>query len=270
MADLLDQIVLQTRQRVEAQKNQIPLAQMKKRLKSMKSALPFARALRRPEGIAVIAELKQSSPSAGVIRQEADWTGRLEGYVRGGAVALSILTEESFFQGSPHHLELARRKVGVPLLRKDFIVDPYQIEESRVLGADAILLIAALLPGGLLEEFLDQAGDIGLEALVEVHDERDLESAVRAEAPLIGINNRNLRTLSVDLTTSKRLLPRLRYSGRTIVVESGIRAPEQLPAFYAMGAHAVLIGETLMRDPDPEKAVRSFVQAGRIAAKEDR
>lgn len=265
MADVLEDIVAHTRKRVEVQKQQIPSSQLEQRLKSQKPARPFAQALRRPGGLTLIAELKPASPSAGMIRPENDPTARIQAYARGGAAALSILTEEFYFQGSPHNLELARRHTNLPLLRKDFIVDRYQIEESRALGADAVLLIATLLPGTLLNEFLSHARDAGLESLVEVHDEADLDSALKAGATLIGVNSRNLRTLTVDLRISKKLAALIPKPGETLVAESGIRRPDQLAEIRQWGFDAVLIGETLMRDPDPERIVASFVRAGKAA-----
>ncbi|OGR89205.1 MAG: hypothetical protein A2992_10130 [Elusimicrobia bacterium RIFCSPLOWO2_01_FULL_59_12] len=263
MADILEEIVQKTRARLEAQKNRLPLAELREQLSGRKKALPFAAALHRGDSIAVIAELKQASPSAGVIRNEPDLAGRIRGYARGGAAALSILTEEDYFHGSPYVLELARKESDLPLLRKDFIVDPYQIEESRRMGADAVLLITTLLPAALLKELIDHAREIGLEALVEVHAEADLEKALQAGSTLIGINHRDLRTLQMDMTTAQRLLPRVPKHGTTVVVESGITKPEHMLQFRAWGAHAVLIGETLMRDPDPEQGVRTFANAAK-------
>jgi indole-3-glycerol phosphate synthase len=260
VADILDQIVEQTRARIEAQKRRMPRSELDQQMRQT-TPRPFARALRRPEGIALIAELQQASPSAGVIRKEPDLPGRIRAYERGGAAALSILTEEAYFHGSPHLLELARKESRLPLLRKDFILDHYQVAESRALGADALLLITTLLEPSLLSELLAHAGEAGLEALVETHDEPDLEKALKAGATLLGINHRNLRTLQVDLSISQRLLRLVPRNGTTVVVESGIRNPGELQRFRELGAHAVLIGETLMRDPDPEKIVRSFVNA---------
>src|SRR5438105_4341929 len=173
MADILEEIAQKTRERLGAQKKSVPLSELQKRISAQRKPIPFAAALHRPEGFAVIAELKQASPSAGVIRQESDLAGRIQGYVRGGAAALSILTEEYYFHGSPHILELARKETNLPILRKDFILDPYQIEETRAMGADALLLITTLLPDTLLREMLNHARELGLDALVETHEERD-------------------------------------------------------------------------------------------------
>ncbi len=259
MADILEQIVDKTRERVKVQKRRLPLVELEKQLAGLKPALPFAASLRRTDRIAVIAELKQASPSAGVIREEPDLAGRIRGYARGGAAALSILTEEYYFHGSPYILEMARKETELPILRKDFMIDPYQVEETRMMGADALLLITTLLPPSLLKELLDHAREVGLDALVETHEAKDVEKALAAGATLIGINHRNLRTLQMDMTTAQRLLPLIPKNGMTVVVESGITKPEEAARFHKLGAHAVLIGETLMRDPDPEQIVRRFV-----------
>lgn len=262
MTDFLERITIETQRRVETLKKSQPLARLPQR--SKESPRPFAAALRPSGGgLGLIAELKQASPSAGLIRKETDLPARLAAYERGGASALSILTEESYFHGSPQLLDLARRTVRLPLLRKDFIVDPCQIIESASLGADAILLIAAILTDSQLKEFLGLARENGLDALLEIHSEKELERALSAGASLIGINNRDLRTLEIDAGTAARLLPLVPKPGCTVVVESGVKEPCELERFHRSGAHAVLIGEALMRSPDPESLVRRFVEAGR-------
>jgi indole-3-glycerol phosphate synthase len=266
MTDVLEDIVQKTRDRLKAQKRRVPFADLERQAAERKTVASFSSALRRPDGLAIIAELKQASPSAGVIREEPDLAGRIQAYVRGGAAALSILTEEFYFHGSPHVLELARRSTDKPILRKDFIIDAYQVEESRHMGADALLLITTLLPPSLLKELLDHTREAGLEALVELHDEKDLEKALKAGATVIGVNHRNLRTLQMDMDLAKRLLPKIPKSGTTLVVESGIKAPGDLPPLRALGAQAVLIGETLMRDPNPEQIVKQFVEGGRATS----
>lgn len=261
MTDFLQEVTAKTRQRVEAQRARWSLEDLHKRLKKDAPKRSFQKALRQKRGLALIAELKQASPSAGVIKKEGDMAGRIKAYVRGGAAALSILTEEEYFHGSISLLEEVRALTTLPLLRKDFIIDPYQIIESKILGADAILLITTLLAGPLLRDFIVQADELGLEALVEVHDERDLEEALRAKASLIGINNRDMRTLRVDPSNAERLLSKAPKEGVTFVVESGIKSPAELPRLMELGAHAVLIGETLMRAQDPEELVKEFTQA---------
>jgi indole-3-glycerol phosphate synthase len=261
MSDFLEEVAVKTRRRIGVQKLQVPLEQLKERAKKTGPHRPFAKALHQPGKVALIAELKQASPSAGVIRMENDIPGRIKAYTKGGAAALSILTEEDYFHGSPQLLEDARRLTTLPLLRKDFIIDPYQILESKNLGADAILLITTLLPGALLRDFISQAEAAGLETLVEVHDEKDLYAAIAAQAPVIGINNRNLRTLRVDPSVAEKLLAKISTKGITLVVESGIKDPATLPHLKELGVHAVLIGETFMRAENPEKTVREFSQA---------
>jgi len=263
MTDFLTEISEQTRQRVEVQKRSLSLDQLKHYLKKSDPHRSLEKALHRPGAISVIAELKQASPSSGIIRKEQDIPGRIQAYERGGAAALSILTEENFFHGSPHLLEEARRLTQLPVLRKDFIIDPYQILESKTLGADAVLLIASLLPGTLLREFIIQADAIGLESMVEVHDETQLIHAVESGARVIGINNRDLRTLRVDCSNAARLLSKAPKRGVTLVIESGIKASSELPKLKELGAHAVLIGETFMRAEDPESIVKEFAQACR-------
>jgi len=263
-ADFLEDVLARTRRRVESQKKTVDSAALKKRFQDQGPVRPLREALRKPASLQVIAELKQASPSAGLIREEADAAGRVRAYERGGAAALSILTEEHYFHGSCALLAQARSQSSLPLLRKDFIVDPYQIEESRALGADAVLLIALLLPGDALASLIARAHDAGLDALVEVHDSEQLARALRAGARLVGINHRDLRTLKVDPRTAQRLAPQVPRD-RTLVVESGIHDPLELAPIRGWGAHAVLIGEALMRREDPEKAVRSFVEAGRAA-----
>lgn len=261
MTRFLEEIGSLTRKRVDALKVQTPLPSVRDLARRAGPGRPFEGALRQSGRLAVIAELKQASPSAGAIRKEPDLTGRAIGYDRGGASAISVLTEEHYFHGSPQILEGVRRVTERPLLRKDFILDPYQVFESRGMGADAILLIVALVGGAQARDLRRHAEDAGMEALVEVHDERELDAALESGARMIGINNRNLNTLEVDLRTGERLAPRV-PKDRTLVIESGIRDPHEMPAVKRWGAHAVLIGEALMREDDPEARVRQFVEAG--------
>jgi indole-3-glycerol phosphate synthase len=256
MSDVLEEIAAKTRKRVQALKQNLSRSELEAQSRA-RTPKPFANALRRSSGLAIIAELKQASPSAGVIRKETDLAGRIRGYEKGGAAALSILTEEEYFHGSPAILELARKESSLPLLRKDFMLDPLQIDESRAMGADAVLLITTLLDPALLGEMLAHAKDAGLDAMVETHDEHDLEKALKADARCIGVNHRNLRTLQMDMSISRRLLPKI-PKDRTVIVESGIHNPAELESFRHLGAHAALIGETLMRDPNAEAIVRKF------------
>ncbi|MCQ8898314.1 MAG: indole-3-glycerol-phosphate synthase [Hadesarchaea archaeon] len=215
-------------------------------------------AIRGARGVALIAELKLSSPSAGRLRSPEERRGLAEAMVRGGAVALSVLTEPRYFGGDPRFLrELS--DLPVPLLCKDFVVDPYQIEEASRLGADAILLLAAVL-GERLPSFLRRAEEEGMEALVEVTDEEEMGLALSAGARLVGINNRDLNTLEVDPSRTERLAP-LVPPGVTLVSESGIETPEQVRRMLRAGAHAVLVGTALMRAERVEEKVRELVGA---------
>jgi indole-3-glycerol phosphate synthase len=219
---------------------------------------PFADALARP-GLSVIAEHKRRSPSAGPIRSDLELEDVVGAYERGGAAALSILTEGPSFGGSLDDLRAARAATGLPLLRKDFVVDPYQVEESFAAGADAILLIVAALPPGDLSALHAQATGLGLSVLVEVHDGPELNAALELGAPIIGINNRDLKTLEVDIGRTFELLPRA--AGHALIVsESGFSRPEQLGELARAGVDGVLIGEALMRSGDIEAACRALTR----------
>jgi indole-3-glycerol phosphate synthase len=213
----------------------------------------FRAALAAP-GVGVIAEFKRRSPSAGELRAAPDLGQILTAYERGGAIALSVLTEGPNFGGSLEDLRAARTVSGLPLLRKDFIVDPFQLREALAAGADAVLLIVAALAPAELATLREQATALGLDALVEVHDERELEIAIEAGAELIGVNNRDLRDFSVDVGRTERLLARV-PDGTAVVSESGIGAPEQVRRLAGLGVDAVLVGESLMRAPDPAAAL---------------
>jgi indole-3-glycerol phosphate synthase len=213
-------------------------------------------ALERP-GIGVIAEFKRRSPSAGTLREGAEIAEIARAYERGGADALSVLTEGPGFGGSLEDLAGARAACGLPLLRKDFIVDPYQLHEARLAGADAVLLIVAALTPARLGELRELARGLGLDALVEVHDGAELAVALEAGADLVGINNRDLRDFSVDVERTYALLDAI-PAGVRVVSESGIGDPAQLARLQAAGVDAVLVGESLMRAPAPEEALRAL------------
>jgi len=255
----LDPIVAATRQEVAQRRVATPLPELERMVAERVAAgdvRSFADAIARP-GLSLIAEHKRRSPSAGQIRADLLLEDVVGAYERGGAAALSILTEARNFAGSLEDLRAARRAVALPLLRKDFIVDPYQVHEAAAAGADAILLIVAALSRGELASLHAEAAGVGLSVLVEVHDERELEAALAVEPALIGINNRDLRTLQVDTQRTFELAPRI--SGRALVVaESGWSAPEQMDELTEAGIDGVLIGEALMRSGDLEAATRSL------------
>lgn len=203
--------------------------------------------------LGLIAEIKRASPSKGVIRAAYDPPALARAYERGGATCLSVLTEERHFQGSDAHLVAARKAVGLPVIRKDFTVDPYQAIEARVLGADAILLILAALSDAQAAEIEAAAREVRLDVLIEVHDEHELDRALALRSPLIGINNRDLATFEVDLSTTERLVPRV-PGDRLVVAESGVRGPADVERLARAGAHALLVGESLMRSSDVARA----------------
>jgi indole-3-glycerol phosphate synthase len=253
---VLDRIVEATRDEVERRQETLPLAQLEAALAERPEPRPFHEALTRT-GVSLIAEHKRRSPSAGTIREGADVASVAQAYERGGAAALSILTEQSHFAGSLDDLRAARASTHLPVLRKDFIVGEYQLYESVVAGADAILLIVAALEPAELQALHREARALDLDVLVEVHDEEELERALDVEAEVIGINNRDLGDFSVDLERTYELLSDV-PAGKTVVSESGFSNREQLDDLDRVGVDAVLIGETLMRAPDIEAACRAL------------
>jgi indole-3-glycerol phosphate synthase len=250
----LERIVEDTRGEVDRRRASVPLARLEEVIAQRPEGRPFQEALLRP-GISLIAEHKRRSPSAGTIREGSSVEAIALAYERGGAAALSILTEPFHFAGSLDDLRAAHAATELPVLRKDFIVDPYQLYESAAAGADAILLIVAALEPDPLYELLREAGALDLDALVEVHDERELEVALDVEADVLGINNRDLADFSVDIERTYELLSDV-PAGKTVVSESGYSTREELDELERVGVDAVLIGETLMRADDVEEAVR--------------
>jgi indole-3-glycerol phosphate synthase len=249
----LDPILASTRDAVARRRETTPLAALEPRDTPLR---PFVDTLKRP-GIQVIAEHKRRSPSAGAIREDLSLEDVVAAYERGGAAALSVLTEGPSFGGSLEDLHRAANASALPILRKDFTVDEYQLHESFSAGADAILLIVAALAPDELARLYAQARALGLAALVEVHDERELEAALALEPQVIGINNRDLTTLRVELETTFALAPRI-PAGTAVVAESGFRSRGELERLAGAGIDAVLIGEALMRSPDLEAAVREL------------
>jgi indole-3-glycerol phosphate synthase len=255
---ILDDILARTRADLTTRRQAQPIAQLEATAASRPAVRSLARALRRPDQIACIAEFKRRSPSAGWIAETADPATVARAYATGGAQALSILTDGPFFGGSLADLAAARAACDPPVLRKDFIIDRYQIVEARAAGADAILLIVAALADPELSSLLAATREVGLEALVEAHDADEVRRAVAVGAMVIGINNRDLRTFTVDRDLACRLRPQV-PPDRVVVAESGIRAAADVARLRAAGIDAMLVGETLMRAPDPAAALRSLL-----------
>ena len=251
---ILQKIVAHKREEVAARKQAQPTVA----LDDAPLARDFAGALT-GETVRLIAEVKAASPSAGVMRDDFDPVGIALTYERAGAAALSVLTDERFFRGHDDYLRQARAAVGLPVLRKEFIIDPWQISESRALGADCILLIVAILSDSQLREFRVEAAALGMAALVEAHTPEELERALQSGATLIGINNRNLHTFETSLATTEALASRVvGEPGRVLVSESGIRCAADVERVAAVGAAAVLVGEALVREGDVAAKVREL------------
>ena len=261
MSDILRRIVEVKREEVAAGRARRDLASLRREAEQAGGQRDFVAALRQRverREVAVIAEIKKASPSKGVLRERFVPAEIAASYERHGAAALSVLTDERFFQGRPAFLAEARSACALPALRKDFMIDAWQLFESRAMGADAVLLIAAILDDAQMRDFEAVASALGLGVLVEVHDERELERALRLSTPLVGINNRDLRTFQVSLETTLRMLPEL-PADRVAVCESGILAPADVQRMRAAGVHAFLVGEAFMRAPDPGGALATLV-----------
>lgn len=262
MATILDEILAHKRQEVATQKQRIDLDQLVANIAASNDApRGFMKALLARVavgGTAVIAEIKKASPSLGVIRANFDPVAIAESYAEAGAACLSVLTDEKYFQGSARYLRLIRSAVGLPLLRKDFIIDEYQIVEARALGADAVLLIAAALSDDELAQFTRVAHDLGLDVLVEVHDEAECERALKLPLRVIGVNNRNLHDFSVSLDTSKRIKAML-PPDYLLVCESGIHTRADIDEMRAADIHAFLVGGALMQAEDPGAALTTLL-----------
>lgn len=252
---ILDKIAGVAKERVQKAKQKVSLEEMKQKAlelaKNDQKNYPFERALE-TEGISFICEVKKASPSKGIIAEDFPYVEIAKDYEKAGASCISVLTEPEFFMGSDAYLTEISQHVSIPIIRKDFVIDAYQIYEAKVIGASCVLLICSLLDRATLSEYLNICHELGLSALVEAHDEKEIEDAVAAGARIIGVNNRNLKTFEVDITNSVRLrglVPR----DILFVAESGIKTSDDIKTLVDAGVNAVLVGETLMRSPDKKK-----------------
>ncbi len=257
MSDILNRIVAVKRDEIDSARRARDLASLRRDAETLGGLRDFAAAMRAKVDAghaAVIAEIKKASPSKGVLREDFRPAEIAASYAAGGAACLSVLTDRQFFQGSAEYLQAARAACALPVIRKDFLVDPYQVYEARAMGADCILLIVACLDPGLMAELEAQASELGMAVLVEAHDAAELDSALRLKTPLIGINNRNLRSFEVSLDTTIGLLPEV-PADRLLVTESGILGAADVARMRSAGVHAFLVGEAFMRQDDPGAAL---------------
>lgn len=252
---ILAEILAHKRAELEEARRRVPDRELAARAEAAEPPRGFRRALEVAEPPAVIAELKRRSPSRGEIRPDFDPVRCAREYAEAGAAALSVLTDERYFGGRLEYLGQVREAVGLPLLRKDFVIDAYQVDEARAAGADAVLLIVAALEPPLLRDLRDRARGRGLDVLVEVHDDAELDTALAVGTDLLGVNNRDLRRFVTDLTVTERLAPRV-PPGVLLVAESGIEGPADVARLARAGARAFLVGESLMREPEPGRALR--------------
>ena len=259
-AGILDEILDHKRAEVAARLGRRSFQEVRRAAESAPPSRDFAQALldRRP---AVIAEIKRASPSEGMIRPDFGPAAIAESYARAGAACLSVLTDERFFMGADAHLGEARDAAGLPTLRKDFMIDPYQIHESRALGADCVLLIASALEGSRIADLADLAGELGMNVLIEVHDRAELDRALALKPKLVGVNNRDLRTFETRIDTTIELLPDI-PDAVTVVTESGVHTPEDVRRLRAAGVEAFLVGTAFMREADPGTALRRLFAEG--------
>ena len=266
LPSILRRIAAHKTRQVRQQRRARPLSAVRAAAEAAPPPRDFRRALAQP-GVALIAEIKAASPSAGVLRPALDPAALSQAYARAGAAALSVLTDAPFFHGHPDHLTQARAATALPALAKDFFLDPYQVYAARTWGADAILLIVALLDDARLRDLDALTRELGMTPLVEVHTREELERALRIlpDPQVVGINHRDLHTFQVDLTRSRGLLPRI-PQGVLRVAESGVHAPEDIRQLAQWGADAVLVGTALVQAPDPAALARALVQAGQPVA----
>ncbi|MFH1441709.1 MAG: indole-3-glycerol phosphate synthase TrpC [Candidatus Omnitrophota bacterium] len=243
--DILKEIVSKKKQRIELAKQALPEEELKAKIQGLPETRPFMEAINKPRQISLIAEIKKASPSKGVIRENFNLQEIAAIYKETGVQAVSVLTEEDYFLGNLSYINQVKSIIDVPVLRKDFILEPYQIYESRLYGADAVLLIADLLSKDKLVELLEISESLGIDCLVETHSEKELKKVLKLKTPIIGINNRDLRTLEVDLKTTEKLFT-LIPKDKVIVVESGLKEYKDILFLKILGVHAVLIGEAFM------------------------
>lgn len=255
---ILDTIIAHKLKELKSQQNQVSLSSLKSKVTSLETTKDFLSAIAQPDSINLIAEVKKKSPSKGIIREDFDPVMIAKAYEEYGASAVSVLTDEHFFAGSLNYLSSIREVINLPLLRKDFTIDPYQIYQARVAGADAILLIVAALTPNQIKEYQEIADSLSLASLVEVHTEEELEIALDANAEIIGINNRDLHTFNTSLDTTFKLRESI-PDGKVIVSESGIYTREDVESLRNVGVHAILVGESLMRSPDIGEKVQELI-----------
>ncbi|MDZ7262221.1 MAG: indole-3-glycerol phosphate synthase TrpC [candidate division KSB1 bacterium] len=262
MNELIQNIIHYKQEEIRYRKQQVPLRRLRQVISDRPPTLDFRKALKQNGDIAVIAEIKRASPSAGIICHNFDAVEIAESYQRNGAAAISVLTDEKFFGGQIGHIPQVRSRIKLPILRKDFILDPYQLYETRAAGADAVLLIAAILTPSRSRELLDLAAELGLAVLFEVHNLEELQISLNQNCSIIGINNRDLRTMQVNLQTTLELASRIPQE-LVCVSESGLRSRADLEKLSPCGIDAILIGETLMSSPDPGGLLRKFLGVSR-------
>ena len=256
--DILKRIVEHKKREIEEKKQKFNLAVLREEAERLKVPYSFKEALS-GEGINIIAEVKKASPSKGVIREDFNPVEIAKAYERGGARAISVLTDEKFFQGSPFYLRQVAESVNLPVLRKDFIIDEFQIYGAKALGASSFLLIVSILSDSELKDFIDLGRELGMEPLVETHTEEEVERALKAGAEIIGVNNRDLKTFQVSISTTLRLLPLIKSEEKLAVSESGIRGKKDITLLREAGVDAFLVGETLMKSENPEEVLKEWL-----------